>query len=474
MKSLEEIFADNRDVLSILSDLKHCIKTNESWDKLQEAFDPNLHPIIKDPSLRPDTKTKNGKTEKPAKISYAAEKIATRRMTQMTCSIPIKRVYNYGDNEQLKAFADAIEGVYKSARIDGVNAKRLYAYFASCEVATFWWGAVGDEPHNKYGFPTEVRFRCRSYSPMPNKYSGITQATIWPLFNDDEDLICLSVEYVETVGDKQYNRFDAYTAQKCYYFKEGDNGWEKNVVDNPIGKIPGVYMSRPLPIYEDIQEFRDDIEFTISRNSDSIRKNSNPILKLSGKIKGEPPVGDSAREVIRLEEGGDVGLISPALVTADANAHVNMLRLLMEETLQLPNLSMENIKGLGAISGESRKTLLTDAHLKVKNESHEIIWFLDREFSIIKSYVASIYTQWKSHVDQLECTHEITPFVQGDAAAEIDKYTKACGKPVMSRTTAIEKLGMVDDPEEEISRIKEEEQAENMMSQMANLFSGAE
>lgn len=474
MKTIEEIFAEGRPAVEIIEDLQSYYKTCPAWAELSKNFEPTKHPIKSDPTLRPKDKVKNGKVEKAAKLTYAAEKIATRRMTQMAFSIPVKRQYVYDhDNEEHKAFVDAIEKVYSSVRIDGVNAKRMFAYFGACEVATFWYIVDTGEEHNKYGFATTAKIRTRSYSPMPSKYSGITQACIYPLFDDFDDLIALSVSYDTMSGNKPIKHFDCFTADNVYYFKQEDGDWTYVVVENATNKIPAMYISRQSPVYDDISDDRNEIEFTMSRNSDSIRKNSNPIMKVSGELIGEKPVGDTAREVYQMKQGGDINLISPSLTTQNAKEHIDMLKMMIEESTQLPNLSMENVKSLGAISGESRKTLLTDAHLRVKNESHDIVWGFDREFNVIKSLLCKINLKWEGIKDEVTCQHIITPFIQNDLAASIDNYTKACGEVVMSQKTAIEQLGLVEDAEAELEAIREEETQRQSQNQISDIFSGA-
>ena len=44
----------------------------------------------------------------------------------------------------------------------------------------------------------------------------------------------------------------------------------------------------------------------------------------------------------------------------------------------MPNLSMTNVKSLGNIGADARKTLLADAHMKVGEEKDDIIWAFDR------------------------------------------------------------------------------------------------
>ena len=470
MKTLEEIFVPENTPDAIIAILSGQTKCVPKWGELDKLYDPEKHDIVTDRTRRPKVKIKNGQKEVPAKLYYPAEMIASRRMNQMAFSIPVKRKYSATTSEEEKAFQKAIEAVYKKVRINGVNYKRMYAFFASCEMATFWF-TVDAEKTTRYGFESEKKIRCRSFSPMPKKFSKITQADLYPYFDDDDDLVVLSVRYKDA---DSVEHFDAYTAERVYYYSKPENEWVVEEVDNPLKKIPAVYWQRPLPVYYGISKNREDIEFTLSRDSDILGKNQSPIMKVKGKVIGEMPVGDTARQVYQLENGGDLDLVSPALSTNDAKTHVGMLKEINQEITQLPDLSLENIKGIGAQSGEARKTLLTDPHMKVKDESHDIIEFLDREFEIVKAILCHENEEWKDYQHTTTCKHVITPFIQNDRSADINDYSKASGGPVMSRRTAVDQLGMVDDTDAEIEQMDAEQDAAAERERMTDIFPSAE
>ena len=150
--------------------------------------------------------------------------------------------------------------------------------------------------------------------------------------------------------------------------------------------------------------------------------------------------------------------------------HINTQKEFISEVTQMPNLSMENIKGLGAMTGEARKSLLADAHLKVGEESHDIVWFLDREFSVIKSILASINPSWKNLVNRVTCDHIITPFTQNDQTSQTDRLAKRVDSRLLSRRSAIEQFDDVSDVDEEIKRIEAESAADLAAQRSVDVF----
>lgn len=476
---IQEII-DLSDVEGTIERLKEKAVSVPEWDELAKKYNQDEHEIVADKALRPDDKVgPDGKKEEMAKITYPAEKISVRRMVQMAFTIPVKRIYSTTDDkgeesEIFRAQARAIEGVYKSVRIDGENMNRMRAYFAACEVLTVWYAVEGSKEHTQYGFPTKWKLRCRSYSPMPEELSKITQASLYPLFDEYDDMIAMSFEYIRSEDGRDVTYFETYTADAHYRWKN-DGEWVEDISPEPIiiGKIPAVYLRRPQPIWEGISNNRKEIEFTLSRQSDVIRKNVAPIVKISGQLIGDKPVGDKAREVYQLEQGGDLDVVSPSISKDVTEYHISQLKQNIEEDLQLPNLSLENIKGLGAMSGEARKTLLTDGHLKVGEEKHDIIRFLDRESNVIKPLLGKINTKWDNTIADLPIEHVVTPFVQNDELSEIEKMEKATGgKQILSQRTAIKMTGLVEDPDAELALIQEEEKAAIEAQRAVDVFEG--
>ena len=473
---INEIISEDRPIAQIIADLKDKTTPVPLWEELEEYYDPKKHEIITNPALRPrDKRKKNGQIDRAARILYPAEKIVTRRMNQMCFTIPVERKYETEDDETLKEIANAIEAIYEKVRINGVNKNRMRADFGACEVCTVWYAV--EEENEDYGFKCKYKFKCRSYSPMPTKMSKISEAKLWPVFDEYDDMVAMCIEYTITKKKQTTYYFDCYTKDtfKSYSSKNGlytDAEIETRPI--PIGKIPAVYLWRPAPIYDGIANNRSDIELTLSRTSDVIRKNSAPIVKVVGDLIGDKPDGGEAREVYKLKQGGDVGLVSPAVSHDAIQYYISQLKENIEEDTQMPNLSMTNVKSLGNIGADARKTLLADAHMKVGEEKDDIIWAFDRECNIIKAFLAEAKNEWRDGIKRLKVSHHITPFVQNDRAARISELTEATGgKPVMSQQTAVERLGEVKDVDAEMKRLKEEQRAETGSSRVVDVFEGA-
>lgn len=486
---LLELLESGEDIDSVISFLKYRKKdlSIPSWTCLKKEYEPKEHRIVVDKEFWPDKGTK--KAPKPVpRITFGMQKLAVRRMTQMAFSIPVQRIYYTGKDTVLKEIEKSMEKIYTCCRINTVNIQRMRKYFASCEIATVWYAVEGNKEHNKYGFPTKYKLRCKTYSPMEG-YS------LYPFLDEYDDMLGMGFaykksEYSQSVSH-EVDYFEFFTDDTHYIYKLSSGGWVCTGKEHiKIVKIPLGYLWRSSAIWEDQTSNNDEIELALSRESRILDKNSAPYVMVSGKLikknqseqasvqrisKFRDEDDGDGRRILNVENGGNISYVTWQQSVEAMKFFISELKKNIEEELQLPNMSMENVKGLGAISGEARKTLLTDGHLKVGDEQGNIIEFLDRECNVIKAFLGFMNPQWKNAIDSLEVEHVITPFVLNDEEAKINKINKATGGvSVSSRKTGIKMLGWVKDIDEELKNIEEEEEREKNLRSYEDVFIGAE
>ena len=451
---IQDIFKD-KGTGEIIDSLKKKTVIVPEWEKLKAEYDSTEHEVMTDKVGRKDRKG-----VKAARITYGMQKLATRRMTQMAFTVPVKRTYKHGNDPVKMEQSKALEQLYQKVRIDALNKKRFKAYFAACETATIWY--VVEKPNKDYGFDSKYKLRSVSYSPMDERFSKMEQAQIYPLFDDYGDMIALSIEYKVLNDDKVITYFETYTAEKRFIWKRDSGEWESVKDPNKIAilKIPAVYINRPEPIWEDQTNNVKEIEYTLSRQSDIIRRNTAPVMKVTGElVDTTAPQSDTSREVYQFKGDGNVDYVKPPVDHASVDSFIKTLKDNIAEELQLPSLALRDITGAG-LTEESRKQLLVDAHLKVGEEDGDIIEFLSRECNVLKSFLGLINVKWNDSIHDLEVDHEIIPFVMNNDSAEIDNLTKATGgKAIMSQRIAIQRAGYVSEEEidAEIKRIQDEE-----------------
>ena len=464
---------------TIITELKKKSVEVPDWAVLINDYEPTKHKIVNDLVGRKDRERSDHVLEKASRIYVGMEKLLSHRYNEYTFSIPPKRVYSKIDgNETRAAIANAIESIYKHARIDAVNLKRGLAYYAACEIFTIWYTV--EKENSLYGFPSHYKLKCKTYSPMDGY-------KLYPLIDEMDDMLAMSFEYEKKVGDKTFTYFETFTADKHYLWRQDGlsaDGWteitatmkDDGVIvhgeDIEIMKIPGAYLYRNAPVYHGLTYIREEIEYTLSRNSDVIAYNSAPVLKVVGDIIGDESKGEG-RRAFRVANGGDVSYVSWQQSIDALKYQVDMLIKLFFMQAQMPDVSFDNLKGLGSIGYDARQTLFTDAHLKIGDEAGAWTEFLERECNVIKAFLKKMNVKWASEIDNVEVEHIITPFVQNDEKYEIEKWMKANGdKPLVGHLESIRKAGVSEDPDASFEEYMKEQQ-ESMESRVQDLFGGS-
>ena len=460
-----------RKVGDIIADLKEKSVKVPDWSKLIEDYEPTRHKVCTDTDTLKDKTRSDGTSEPSARIPIGLEKLLCRRMSEFTFAIPVRRVYsniNNPDgtpNEKRQTIVKAIEAIYKNARINSENLKRSMAMYASCELFTIWYAVR--KPNTLYGFDSKWKLKCKTYSPMQG-------FKLYPLLDELDDMMAMSFEYKKKVANKDITYFETYTLDRHYIWRqelEGGN-WEQVLATQTeegeqicgeeirLMKIPGVYGWREKPVYFGLTNLRSEIEYTLSRNSNVIAYNSAPILKIIGGMKGKEDKGES-RRIFRVENGGDVGYVAWQQAIEALKYHVETMLKLYWMQAQMPDISFENLKGMGQIGYDARQTLLTDAHLRIGDEIGLWTEFLEREANIIKAFLKLMMpTEYEAEIDNVSIEHVITPFIQNDELTEIKKRKEANGgKAIESQLESIQRYGESDDAQSTLEQIQKEEAA---------------
>lgn len=463
MNELDIIFDHSKGIDNVIAALKNKTVTVPEWEELEKFYEPSKHEILFDTKNRRDKVRSDGRVDKAAKISVGLEKLLVNRMSEFMFTIPVNRIYhNIEDNKVKQDIVNAIEAIYKYAKIDKENKKRGVLYYASCEIFTIWYAV--EKPNTLYGFKSKYKLKCKTYSPKDG-------TELYPYFDEYGDMIAMSFQYKKKIMGKEVTYFETYTAEKHYKWSQDGTGWKVVKDAEPIKllKIPGVYMNRETSIYDGLSVLREEIEYTVSRNSDVIAYNSAPVLKVVGEMVGDEDKGES-RRIFRVKNGGDVSYVSWSQANEAVKDHIDIMLRLFWTQAQMPDISFYNMMSLGNIGYDARQTLLTDAHLKVGDEDGDWIELFEREGSVIKEFLKMLNVEWEDMIDDIEIEYVITPFIQNDEDAAIDRAMKANGgKPIVSHLESIQMSGVSNNPQATLEEIKKEE-AEQTQRALTNIF----
>lgn len=466
---IKAIFDPSNSIDTKINALKERTVSVPSWSVLLNIYEPSFHEILTDTINLKDKK--NG--EKSARITLGLEKLLVNRYCQFTFAINVKRSYAKAQSETQLNIRNAIEKIYENVHINTANFKRGTAYYAACEFFTIWYTVKRE--NDIYGFHSMYKLKCKTFSPMDGVH-------LYPIIDEYDDLIAMSFEYDKKINEtKVITFFETYTADRHYVWKKDNQGntWEETTIqvmgdgtvesgeEIIINKIPGIYMFRPQPVYYGLKNIRKELEYSVSRNSNVIAYNSAPIIKVKGGLIGTERKGEEKR-IWRVENDGDISYVSWNQAQEAYNSQNDMLLKFYWMLGQMPNISFENMMGLGNIGYDARQTLLTDARLKINEESGAWKEFFEREFNVIKAFLKQMNASWANEIDNVICEHIITPYVPQDEINDINIRMKANGgKPVESQLESILRLGQSNNPQETMEQIRKEQEADALAQQTA-------
>lgn len=454
--TIDEILNSGGTAAQIIAALKEKTISVPMWGGrrgLVMEFDPTKHPVM-NKAKYPDIVNDDG-VEYVTRITCDMQRLATKRMTELVCGIPVRRVYK-PENDRQKEIAGYMEKIYERNRIDSVNIERCNMLFAGCEVMTLWYAV--EQSNSLYGFQSKLKFRCRNFSPMLGD-------DLYPLFDEYGDLIALSVGYTRKSGRKIVQYFDTYTAAKHIKWSTANGDWEEvENEDITLGKIPAVYAFRPTPIWEDTSRIVFEIEWALSRNGNYLRKNSKPVFVVFAdeqiEYGDEQDENREFRSIMQYPKGSTAQYITWAQAVENLKFYVTELRQSFFTQLQLPDWSYESMKA-SPMSGESRKQLFIDAQLKVRDESGRLLEMFDREANVVKAFLkVALGSGYEADIDALPVENEITAYTITDEKDTITNLTTANGgKPLISHRESIEMYGHSTDVDKTLQEIAEEEAA---------------
>lgn len=449
--NIAEIISPNRPMEQIIGDLKKKTIRVRAWSDLEREYDARLHPV-NDRKIYRDKMSKKGEIEQVTRFSLPLQRLATKRMTELIFGIPIKRVYHYDDgDENAKRAANIMEAIFQKNRIDSINLERGKMLYAACECVTLWYS---QEMATQYaGEISPLKLRCKNYSPMKGD-------TLYPLFDEYDDLIALSVEYTYTENNQTIRYFDTYTADEHVRWCSKDGkSYEELREKITLQKITGVYISRQEPIWEDQSQNVYEAEWTLSRNGNYIRKNAKPIWVVCSddEIKLGKEEGDNGgRAILQYPAGATAGYATWPQAIESIKYQVEEIKRDFFMMLQLPDMSMENMKAT-PMSGEARKMMFIDAQLKVLDEKGIWLEAFDREINVVRAFMKLMYPSLTQAIETLQVENVITPYTINDEGEQITNLMNATGgKAIMSQKTAIRYLDYCNDVDKEMQQIADE------------------
>lgn len=421
---------------------KHKVN-NKTYRKDKPIMIPDPSGATKDDGSPVMTST----MEKVNRIAIPMQKLITIRSNAFLTSGGVSFKSKPEGAQEEKAL-ERFKEIWKNNKCYYRNSEIGKAIYSETECAEIWYTRKTSE--------TEFEIKCNIYKPSDG-YDLI------PVFDNNRDMIAFGLGYKSNKGDQKIENLDVYTQDKLYKYEAVNGKWalaSGEGVINPVpllyGKLPVVYYSTKRAIWTDVQPIIERLENLISNFGDTNDYNSSPILAAMGEIKGFSAKGESGK-VVELNSGADLKYVSWDHAPESIKLEIMTLIDFIYTCTQTPNISFEQMKGLGAVSGVAFERIMIDAHLKAKDMQNGIYGEgIQRRCNFLISAIANLYADCKG-AQTLDITPVFELFKIDDKVEKVDMLLKANGgKPLMSHKDSITEYGGTDDIEKTYEEIKSE------------------
>ncbi len=455
-----------------ITELKKRIVDPPDVTVIKKQIDPSQHDIF-DEIIRPDkniTKTLPDKTEVQdveyvARIALPFQQLIVNRHVAFTFANRMKYICKPKGKE--KEVFNCIKEVIKGTKLHPFNscvARSLYTYK---ECAEYWYTVPKDEDEeNLYGINADRKLKVVLFTPENGD-------ELFPLFDDQRDLIAFSRGYVKKIDKKDINYFETWTKDTYLLWKQDGRKWiPQNVKDDihgnviEVGKIPIVYIRQTYSEWECVQVLIDRLEELLSNFADANDYHAWPKIFIQGKVIGFASKGETGAII-----EGSTGSTAQYLYWPDApdsiKLEITTLINLIYTLTQTPDISWESVKGLGNMSGVALELLFMDAHLKVMAKTEYWNDFMSRRMSLIKRFISKLNTEqsFVAATKSIEIDSQIVPYIINDKKSLVDMLVAAtAGKAVVSQEAATQIADLSEDSEEDFKKITAEEDRNSLVT----------
>lgn len=412
-------------------------------------------------------KNKNGasKVVEQVKISIPFQKKIVANSTAFEVGKEVTLIPN--TNKKNAKLPDLLNRIWKTNRIDAMIQKLVYLKKAQTEAALQFYiedikkGSTIQKTLNILGF-------TESKKQIKIKLLDNRKGSMFPYFDKYGDMKAFVWEFKTKENNKEVNNIWVYDNINVYKttLESADVTAEKHGFD----KIPIVYVSQEETEWHDAQALIDRYEVALSKLSGSNDYTAHPMVKIFGEVTNAPDKDEDGKAwliPVKYDEDGneikgDVQLITNPNSSDSTSLELDKIENLIWSITSTVNLSFNNVKGLGNISGVALTLMFLDSNIKASLNEGDNRTMIERIINVlISGIITTTNTALKSETSDLYYDIQFNSILPTDLKEAVETVSRAVESGVMSKRTAIEYLDMNPDTEEELQLINNDKTEPN-------------
>jgi len=306
------------------------------------------------------------------------------------------------------------------------------------------------------------------------KLLTVDSGEFYPHFDDYGDMDAFIWKFSAKGSDgKEREHIKIYTSNLTISATKEDGDWIPKTAPNLFKKIPVVYGEQDNPEWEDVATLMDEFETRISRLADTNDYFAEPLVMMFGDAEGAPSkeeVGKMLKfEMVEDDDGkithGDAKYLTWDQTPESIKLELETLRNGIFSMSSTPDLSFDNVKGIGNVTGIAMKLMFMDAILKA-SERDDLIEAVQRMVSVVKAGIGEITAvKYKNQLNENEIEVKFGSVLPDNLEEAVKVLVEATGgKAILSQKTAVSQSPFTIDAKEEINRLNSESEKDNQRS----------
>lgn len=450
----------------VIEKIKTQSKDNEVIKAYQKEYkdhdrtirDSQVGIIQKDKTVGSGEKSKSVKAVK-IPIDFAKKIVSTA--TAFEVGKPVTLIPS-----EINDLSELIRMIWKTNRIDASLQKLVSLKKSETQGAVQFY--ITDITDNSL-FKKILNFLklSKQAKEIKSKILDNTKGTMTPYFDASGNMILFMWEYkAKNTSDKEISFAEIWNSQSCYYLNDDSGKMIVTKVDpHGFDRIPVVYVNQDEPEWFVVRELIDRYETTLSKLGASNDYTAYPLLQIFGQVESFPDKDDSGKILqfpIKVDDDGKQIHGKAEFLTADnaaesAKLEFDSVKDLIYSISHTPDLSFDNVKGLGNVSGVALKLLFLDAVIKAKMNEGDNRTMIERILNIITSgIVKTTNTNLAKLSETLFYEIVFNSIIPDDVKSATDIIVSLREAGLLSTLTALKLIDMVENPEDELKLIDQE------------------
>lgn len=401
-------------------------------DKAIKEYNPQTHDVMR----RPNKYVKNEDPYITEKLPRSRQRYINEVALFFLLGNPVKWKKEDGDDEAFTLFKDFLRDHRFNTTMR--QAKRL----AGAETESAKLYHIYRDGNDKMAIKCVILARSKGHR-------------LRPLFDQYGNMTAFAYGYKLKENGKTVQHWDIQTSEMIYFCKKNSIGWDVEPYVNPTDKINVIYYQQPTE-WDGAEQRISREEMLDSKIGDTNNYFADPIATATADVIQGLASPDKPGRLIQLTSKDSVfGYVNPPQSSELRDAEKNDLNASILFDTFTPDLSFENLKGMGTLTGAAIKNALILGYIKRDNRKEIYEELIDREKNLVIAILKYLHPDKAAALDSLVITFEFSePFTE-DKERTWQSIGQLYKNGLVSLEQAVTMLALTDAPKEEIERLQQ-------------------